>query len=144
MSIPIKGQEVVVTIVANGEIQSSTTDIKSCDFEFMTDLLTRSYLGQTSDQYDEVFKGFKVSLELNLENQDGFNIVQMIIDRAQRRNTNVQINIQAVLNFPNGDRARLYGQNLFFAAIPLNFSSRTDYGTLKLDATGSSARIVLS
>ena len=144
MSIPVKGQEVVVTIVADGQIQASITDIKSADFEFMVDMITRSYLGQTSDRYDEVFKGFKVSLELNIESQDVFKLIQLITDRAQRRNTNIQINIQAILNFPNGDRPKIYGQDLFFAAIPLNFGSRTDYGTVKLDGTGSAARVVLS
>ena len=144
MSIPVKGQEVVVTIVADGQIQASITDIKSADFEFMVDMITRSYLGQTSDRYEEVFKGFKVSLELNIESQDVFKLIQLITDRAQRRNTNIQINIQAILNFPNGDRPKIYGQDLFFAAIPLNFGSRTDYGTVKLDGTGSAARVVLS
>ncbi len=146
MSIPLKGQEVVVTIVADGQIQASITDVKSADFEFMLDLVTRSYLGQTSDRYDEVFKGFKVSLELNVETQEIFSLIALITDRAQRRNanSNIQINIQAILNFPNGDRPKIYGQDLFFAAIPLNFGSRTDYGTVKLDGTGSTARVVLS
>jgi hypothetical protein len=144
MAIPIKGQEVSITIVANGQPQASIGDIKSAEFEFMTELITRSYLGQSSDAYDEIFKGFKVTLELNTENQAIFALIQTIIDRAQRRNINVQINIQAVLNYPNGDRPKVYGQDLFFGPMPLGFGSRSEYGNVKLEGTGSNARVVLS
>lgn len=144
MSIPIKGQENQITIVSNGQTLQSTADFVSAEYEFMFDLLTRNYLGMTSEQYDELFKGLKISLELNLENQQALQLVQVVQDRASRRNTNAQINVTSVLNMPNGDRPKIYAKNLFFGAMPIGFANRSAYGTLKLDASCSSGTIKLS
>ena len=144
MAVPVKGQENQITIVANGQTLQSTSDFISSEYDFMFDLLTRNYLGMSAEQYDEIFKGLKISLEMNLENQEALTLVKIIQDRAARRNTNAQINITSVLNMPNGDRPKIYARNLFFGAIPISFSGRSAYGTLKLDASCSDGVIKLS
>lgn len=142
MSARIKGQEVSLLFVANGTPLATVTGFKSCEFEFMLDRLQEGYLGETSDRFDDILKGLRISAELHVENQDVFLFLQQVIDRATRRNANVKINLQATLNFPNGDRPKLYANDLFFGAIPLTFGGRADYGTLKIDAACTTPRIV--
>ena len=142
--VPVKGQETSISIVNQGQTMQSTADWISAEYDFMFDLLTRNYLGMTAEQYDEIFKGLKISLELNFENQNALSLIQVVQDRAARRNTNAQINITSVLNMPNGDRPKIYAKNLFFGNIPVGFTGRSAYGTIKLDASCSGGTIKLS
>jgi hypothetical protein len=144
MAARIRGQEVTVTIVANGQPLTTMNDVKSFEVSLEFDRQEESYLGETAPRFDELAKGFKGSMELHLENQDFIGFMQTILDRANRRNTNIKINIQATLAFPNGDRPKFFGNDCFFGALPLSFGGREQYGSLKLDFAGSSARLVKS
>lgn len=140
----VKGQEMTVIFVQGGKPVATMTDFRNIEFELMLDRTEEGYLGETSNRYDEILKGMRVSSDLHFENQDIFAFIQAIIDRATRRNTNLKINLTATINMPNGQRPKLYANDLFFGAIPINFGGRAEYGSVKFDAACSSPRIVLS
>lgn len=137
MAQRLRGEEVEVLLVVNNVAQQTTTDIKSFDATFDLEKKSEGYLGQTSEQKDEIFKGVDGSIEFHFENTDVFDIIDAIVARATRRTPGTIFNIKATLNFPNGERARFSFPDVHFGPVPLNFASRADYGSIKLDWTCS-------
>lgn len=129
-------------MVANGVPQTSITDVRSFDFEFQTEIQSEGYLGETTNRKDSIFNGIRGSMELHYENQEIFNLVKSIVDKARRRTPGSKINIKTTLNFPNGDRPRVLIPDVEFGPVPFSFGSRTDYGTVRLDYEASEATIL--
>jgi len=133
----IKGQEVEVRIVRGGEELTSITDVRSFEMAAQLEILSEGYLGETTDRKDEIYRGFRGSMELNFENGEILQLMRSVIDRARRREAGLQINIRATLNFPNGDTQSILLRDCFFGEIPVSFGSRGDYGTCSLTFEGS-------
>lgn len=138
----IKGQEVEVSLIVDGEIAETTTDVRSFEFAYKLEQKEEAYLGEKTNRYDEIFNGMRGRLELHYENQDVFDIVKAIVDRAKRRTPGTQINIKATLNFPNGDKPRVLISDVFFGEVPFNFGSRSDYGAVTLDFQASDGTVL--
>lgn len=138
----IKGQEVECLLVVDGVPQSTITDIRNFEMEAKLEQLEEGYLGETTDRYDDIYKGIRGKMELHFENEDVFTLIASLIDRARRRTPGTQVNIKASLNFPNGDRARVLIPNVYFGALPLSFGSRTDYGNIALDFVASDFQVL--
>lgn len=142
MSQRLKGQETEVILVVNGNPQATITDVRSFEIAAKTEVLEEGYLGETTDRYDEIFKGTRGRIELHIENEDILALFAEIIDRARRRTPGTQINIKTTLNFPNGDRPLVMVNDAFFGELPLNFASRSDYGTVTLDFQASDVTFI--
>ena len=138
----IKGQEVEVILVLNGVVQDSITDVRSFDVGREFETTEEGYLGEKANRYDEFYKGYTGSIELNFGSPDVFDLMQSIQDRAQRREPGTLINIKATLNFPSGERRRVLLQDAFFDSIPMSFGSRGDYGTVSLSFKGADVRVL--
>lgn len=137
-----KGQETEVLLVLDGKVQNTITTIKSFEIAFQLEILKEGYLGETTDRRDEIFRGVRGKLELHINNQDIFDLVQSVVDRAQRRTSGVKVNVKSTINFPNGQRPRIIIPDVSFGEVPLNFAGRSDYGTVSLDWEASNfARI---
>jgi hypothetical protein len=140
----IKGQEVQVLITSGGAPQSTITDIRSFEVGFQTEILREGYLGETTDRRDEVFRGVRGRIEFHFENQDVLRLIQSILDRAQRREPGLVINVKATLNFPNGQNPKVVINNVFFGEQPINFAGRTEYGTFGLEFEAENGRFLLA
>lgn len=138
----IKGQEVEVLIIADGEVQETVTDVRSFEVAAKIETKEESYLGEKTNRYDEIFNGCRGRMDLHFENPDIFALMFKIIDRAKRREPGNQINIKATLNFPNGDKSLVLIQDAFFGEIPFNFGSRSDYGSTTLDFQASDIKVL--
>lgn len=138
----IKGQEVQVLLVVNGEVKDTITEVQNCEFVRELETTEEGYLGEKSNRYDEFYKGYSGNMDLHFSTPDVFDLMQSIQDRAQRRAPGTQINIKATLEFPSGLRRRLLFQNAFFEGMPMSFGGRTEYGTIKLSFKGSDNRVI--
>jgi len=138
----LKGQEVECLLVVDGVAQNSITDIRSFEVAAKTEIKEEGYLGEKTNRYDEIFNGVRGRIEFHYENQDVFDLLTSILDRAKRRTPGTQINIKATLNFPNGDRPRVLINDAFFGEIPFNFASRGDYGTFALEFAAQDLTVV--
>lgn len=138
----IKGQEVEVLLIVDGTVQETITDVRSFEVALKLEIKEEGYLGEKTNRYDEIFNGVRGRLELHIENDDIFDLMRSIVDRAKRRSPGTQINVKATLNFPNGDRPRVLVSNAFFGEIPLNFASRGDYGTVSLEFQAEDLQIL--
>ena len=128
--------------MVDGEVASTTTDVRSFEFAYKLETKEEGYLGEKTNRYDEIFNGMRGRLEFHVENADFFDIIKSIVDRAKRRTPGTQVNIKATLNFPGGDRPRVLISDVFFGEIPMNFGSRGDYGTLGIDFQASDGNIL--
>jgi hypothetical protein len=138
----IKGQEVEILIVADGVPATSLFDIKSFEMTFQQEIKTEGFLGETTNRKDSIFNGISARIEAQVENKDFLTFFQTVIDKARRRTPGVQINVQATLNFPNGDRPRINISDVEFGDLPLNFGSRGDYGSVSLTFEASDATVI--
>lgn len=142
MAQRIKGQEVEVILIVDGQPQSTITDVRSCEVALQTEIQREGYLGETTDRRDSVFRGARGRMELHIENDDVFDLFSTIVNKARRRTPGTRINVKATLQFPNGDRKLVIFPDAEFGELPLNFASRTDYGSVTLDFESSSVNFI--
>jgi len=142
MAKRIRGQEVEVLVVVDGVPKTNMTSIQNFEVTLETELMSEGYLGETSERKDSIFKGVSGRMEMHFDNQEVLRVYQAIVDKARRRTPGTKINIKATLNFPNGQRPRIVITDVEFGALPLNFGSRSDYGTATLDFASSDMSIM--
>jgi len=133
----IRGQEIELLLIIDGSVVENLTNFRSFEVAPKLELQEEGYLGQATNQYDEIFNGVRGRAELHIEDETIFEVWDSIIARAKRRQPGTQINIKATLNFPNGDRPRILITDAYFGETPLNFASRSDYGTVGLEFSAS-------
>ena len=136
----IKGQEVEILFVKDGEVQSDFTDVQSFEFTSETEILEEMFLGEKANRYDEVYKGYAGAVSMHNSTPGLFDFMEAIKDRAQRRSPGTVINLKATLNFPSGARSRIILQDLFFDPQGIAFGSRTEYGSTTFNFKGTDWR----
>lgn len=131
----IKGQEVAIEVLQNGVQLQTFSDIRNFSVTPRFEKKEEGYLGETSNRYDEVFNGVDFDMELNFHDEGVLNLVTDIVERAARRVPGTVINIKATLKFATGANPKVVLQDCYFNDMPVNFGSRTDYGTFKLSGS---------
>jgi hypothetical protein len=142
MAQRIKGQEVEIIMLVDGAPRENLAFAKSLDFTFLTERKTEGYLGETTNRFDTIFNGVEGKTQHHFDNPEPFNIIRLIINKARRREPGTQFNMRSTLNFPRGQRARLIFRDVEFGALPIGFSSRSDYGSFALDFGCSEAQVL--
>lgn len=139
MAQRIKGQEVVLGFTSPDGDQQGLENVSNFEAELDIETLQEAYLGQTSDDYDDIFHGCSGQCDLHMKTADYIAFTQKVQDRAQRRTSaEGQFTATATFNFPNGTRARLTFEDLFFGALPLKVGGRAQYvtGTIQWKCKG--------
>ena len=134
MAQRLKGQEVVIGFTSPDGDQQGLENITSFEAELDIETLQEGYLGKVADDYDDIFHGVNGQMEFHMESSQYLSFQQKVQDRAQRRSSAEGVfTATATFNFPNGQRARLTFENLFFGALPLKVSGRSAYvqGTIQ-------------
>lgn len=147
MAQRIKGSEVAITVVHSREgTEESIGNVTSFEMEFMQSILSEGMLGHSTELKDDIFRGVRGRLEVQLDRQDYLKFVQRVTDRSQRRNGagNDVFNILATLNFPNGDRPRVQVGDVAWGSLPVNVGGRDEYVSATLEFEASSARVLFS
>lgn len=133
MSQRIKGQEVSVILTRDGVTENELTDISNFNAELEMEQISQGYLGMKTELKDDIFKGVKGDMELNIHSSDIFPFAQAVLDRTKRNTPDVVFNIAGVFSFPNGETVNLRISDVKFGALPFNTGSRADYVKVKLD-----------
>ena len=106
-------------------------DVSSLEAELQLEVLREGYLGETVDRRDDIYRGVTGRCELHLESSDYFKFTQQVQDRAERRSPAAgKFNATASFKFPNGERARITFENIFFGALPVRVPDRAGYVTV--------------
>lgn len=133
MALPVKGQEIVLTIIANGVVQDELTDILDFNLTINLELLERKYLGETTNRYDDIFNGAHFDFEMHKHSAQYFTFVAAIIDRARRRTPDVQFNVTGTFAFPDGELVLLTLPDCKFGPQAIGVASRSDYSKVKIE-----------
>jgi hypothetical protein len=134
----IKGQEVVLGFTNPEGDQDGIDDVLSLELELDIEILEEKYLGKTSNDFDDIFNGISGQCEVHMRTVDYFRFQERIQDRAERRTAAAGVfTATAAFNFPNGTRARLTVEDLFFGPSPIKVGSRSEYvsGTISFKAS---------
>lgn len=131
MAQRIKGQEVSLSISGpQGKIQLD--NIGSADLTLNLEMLTERYLGQTADDYDEIFNGISGTINAHLTNGQFFEFTDAIVDKAKRRGGETTFEVTFSYAFPNGERVRYVCQDVHFGEVPVSTGGRAEYVSVTL------------
>ena len=142
MALRLKGQEVSAAFTSAQGQETSIADIKSFELQFDRDILSEGYIGQTTEQKDDIFKGVSGKLEFHVREAQVFDLIQRINDVSKRRLPGERFNIVGTFNFPAGGRRRVLVPNPSFGNIPITTSSRDDYVMVTLEFAADDARFL--
>lgn len=134
MAQRIKGQEVTLGFTSPDGDQTGLENVTSFEAELDIETLQEAYLGKTTDDYDDIFHGVSGQMDIHMRTADYLLFTQKVQDRAQRRTAaDGQFTATASFAFPNGTRARLTFENLFFGPLPIKVGGRAQYvsGTIQ-------------
>lgn len=138
----IKGQEVEVSLLIDGEPQETLQFARSLEFRFMTQRKEEGYLGETTNRFDTIFNGVQGKVDYHHDRPVPFNVIRAIVNKARRREPGTQFNLRGTLNYPNGQRARVVFRDVEFGELPITASSRQDYVGFSLDFACSEAQVL--
>lgn len=144
MSQRIKGQETTLAFTSpQGDVEN-LGDVKTWDAELDIAILQEGYIGETADRFDDIYNGTKGSCELHIEAATWFRFTELVQDRSTRRSpASGKFSVTGVFNFPNGERARLTFEDVFWGPMPLRVPARGEYVTVSLSWACSRVRRVL-
>jgi hypothetical protein len=129
----LKGQEVTILLVRDGQLEAELFDIMNFNAEMMLEQIAQGYLGEKTERHDEIYKGMKGDFEMHTHSQEWLPFATAIIDRAKRNTPDIVFNITAVLNYPNGQTPSILFPDVKFGALPMNIGSRGEYKKIKID-----------
>lgn len=138
----IKGQEISISVIVNGAVQSEISDIKSGEFSANFKTLEQGYLGEKANRYDEIYDGYSGKIDFDNSSPGLFELIALIKDRAQRQEPGTVINIKMACAFPTGERAVVVMKDAFFDALGLSFASRDAYGASSLNFKGTDFSVI--
>jgi hypothetical protein len=128
MAQRLKGQDTVISFTGPGGDVSGLDSVLSFEAELDIEILEEGYLGETANRFDDIFNGVSGTVELHLQTTAYFKFTQDVQDRAQRRTPAGGVfNATSTFQFPNGQRARITFEDIFFGPMPLSSPSRKDY-----------------
>jgi hypothetical protein len=142
MALRIKGQEVSVALTTAAGLQDHIVDIQSVDITFMRDILSEGYIGQGTEQKDDIFNGVEGSFEMHARDGRFLDVAQTINDISRRRLPGEQIEIACTYNFPQLGSRRIIVPDCKFGEIPISTGGRSDYVMTTFNFAADDARIV--
>ena len=143
----IKGQEVDITMTLNGAPYGNITDVRSFEINIELDLMSEGYMGETTERKDSIFKGVTGKMEMHVSHPDVLKLMDTLVSKAARSGKFAasKVNIFATLRMVSiGKSPKVQLLDVEFGAIPLNFASRSDYGTVSLDFACSNVNFTYS
>jgi hypothetical protein len=138
----IRGQEVSLAIVRDGQLETELVDIQNFNYSVQSETKVQGYLGEPGNRTDDIFNNVKFDMEMNIHSQDWGPFIRAVVDRQQRRTPDVQFNISAILNYANGQTQSINIQDAKFGEFPMNVPARGDYIKIKLDGVADEVKIV--
>lgn len=137
MSSRIRGQEAEVIFILDGVPQANITAVRSWTLNFQLEILDEGYIGETTNRKDSIYNGVSGTIEIHVESDAIYSLISNVVDKARRRTPGLRVNLQFIQNLPNGQRQRHIVRDAELGEIPLNFGSRSDYGTVSIPFAGS-------
>jgi hypothetical protein len=126
----IRGEQVLLRLVRDGVLQRELDELKSLEWTVNVSILTEGFLGRTTEEKDEIYRGTSGSIEFQPRSLQAWEVLDFIARRAQRRTSPAGvINLSFVGLFPNGDKPRILVPDIKFQDPGLRAPGRDQYVT---------------
>lgn len=137
----LKGQDVEIQVVKNGEIVSVITAVKSLELSSLSEVTEEMYVGEIAPRFDSFDKGFRGKIEVVNSDVASFNALSGLDTRSRTRLPGSRVNVKSTFSYPDGSRFILLLLDCSFEEVPLSFGGRSEYGstTLSFKCTRSRA-----
>lgn len=144
MAQRIKGQEVALVFSGPNGVEEGLANVQSFEAELDVEILQEKFLGEVADRYDDIYNGVSGNAEFQLDVTTYFRFTERVQQRSQRRTpADAQFQVVAALAFPNGTRARVVFEDVFWGPLPIRVPSRNEYVTVRVEWKGSTLRRIL-
>ena len=141
-TLRLKGQETTLSVISPAGLEQGIGEaVKSLTVEVKMDIMSEGYLGQTTEQKDDLFKGIGGSITIHMTNADFLAFTDGVIARSQRRTSAAdRYSINTTLAYPDGTRSRCIIPDIFFGSPKMEVGSREDYVECSFDFEASEMR----
>jgi hypothetical protein len=143
-STRVRGQEVEVRVITDGELETALTAIQSFEGELQFEQKDEGFLSEKTNRKDFIPTGARFSFSMQPESQDYFVFQQKVLELARRDVPSRVFNVIAIINFPNGDTALYQFNDVSFGNLPFTVGSRTDYATVRIEGSCSDVAVLTS
>lgn len=141
MSRKLKGQNTSVVVVsALTGLRDEFTDVKDCTITFERDVTSEGYLGQTTEQKDDNFKGVAFQLTAHSRKAKILDLLHSI-NQITRGLSPDSVSIATTLRFPDGNR-RVILPDCKFGSLEIGISGKADFVTVPLEGACDDYRIL--
>jgi hypothetical protein len=139
----LRGEDMQLRLTRGKAIVRTYTAIESMEWIINTEIIQKGYLGEGADRFDEIYRGTSLNMQLDVESEEAFQIMETIARRAQSRSAAdyIQINGIFVANLANGKRPRVTVIDLKFADPSIGSANREAYVAQRLNGKSSKFKV---
>jgi len=129
----LKGQEVEIRVISNGDILHVIKAVGSFNEQVMLEALQDGFLGEVVDRFDDILKGYGGDTEFQIHTAVWSKFQEDIVSRAQRKYPNMQFNVGVTEFYSDGSTRALTYVDVQFGQQTLSIASRSDYVKVKIE-----------
>lgn len=129
MELRSRGEDVQFRVTKGGILLRTFTAFRSLTFTSMNAILSRGYLGESTNRRDDIFQGVGLAFEMDVESVEPLELMVAVRDRATRRSNpnSLIINATFIITYPSGERPRITTPDLKFGPMALAVAGREEY-----------------
>lgn len=141
MARKLKGSRTSVNVVsALTGLRFELTDIKDCTVTFERDVQSEGYLGQTTEQKDDDFKGCSFKFTANVRQARVLDLVHLI-NQITRDESVDTIQVVTTLRFPDGNR-RVVLSDCKFGPLEIGIGGKAEYVNFPFEGASDDYQIL--
>lgn len=133
----LRGQEVEVRILLNGNPEASITAIASFEETFKLEKKEDGFLGEPTNRYDHIFNGIDGKLEFQVNTNDWVTFQKAIKLQAQRKQPGTVINMVRTDYYANGQTTVITYGDCKFGPQPTSVAGRGEFVKVSVDFSAS-------
>ena len=143
VGLRLKGLNTTVKIIKEGASEINIKAIRDHEIEFVNEIITEGYLGQLTDDRDEIFTGIRGSMTIHLSSTDAFGLITDVKARASSEfpARTVKFHVEAQFRFPDNTIMTVRALDVFWSGFPISQSGRKEYVSMRVNYESSDAQI---
>lgn len=123
----LKGQEVSIRVVDNGNVVASLDSIASFNEEMKSEIKEDGFLGESTNRFDDIHNGYGGDFEFQFRRADWANFQLRVQARQERRNPNIVFNVVRSDIYPDGSTTVYTYVDAKWGPMTSSVGSRADF-----------------
>jgi hypothetical protein len=123
----IKGQELSIRVVDNGNLVTSLDSISSFNEEMKSEIKEDGFLGENTNRFDDIHNGYGGDFEFQFRRADWVEFQLRVEARQTRKNPNIVFNVVRTDLYPDGSSTIFTYLDVKWGAMTSGVGSRGDF-----------------